>query len=178
MTAVFEHTQAGLKIEMPAVAGSAPGVLNLHVPSVAEDANALNKWAAGMYTLSLRVQRPKLPAWTTNEVPVAMAPLIKVSPTSAAPGDIALTITCTPRLLPDQEPHTNLLFGAEPIQPDSIMTPADPLQPTTLAFTAPAVVKGDYVVRLRVEGVDSVPVTISGPPPKMTFDPLQKVKVA
>jgi len=64
-----------------------------------------------------------------------MAPLIKVSPTSAAPGDIALTITCTPRLLPDQEPHTNLLFGAQPIQPDSIMTPADPLQPTTLEFT-------------------------------------------
>ncbi len=178
MTAIFENAQAGVVQEMTPAPATSPGTLSLHIPSTAENANAMNEWAAGMYTLTLRVQRPNIPAWTTNSVPVALAPLITVSPNSAAPGDIALTVTCTPRLLPDQEPHTNLLFGSQPLQPDSIDTPADATQPTTLQFTAPSIAAGDYVARLRVEGIDSLPVTLSGSPPKLSFDSNQKVKVA
>ena len=96
----------------------------------------------------------------------------------AAPGDIDLTVTCTPRLLPEQSPHAQLIFGSQSVLPAAISTPADPLQPTTLAFIVPAVVVGEYVVRLRVGGIDSLPVTITGSPAKLDFDPQQKVKVA
>jgi hypothetical protein len=51
----------------------------------------MNRWAVGLYTVTLRVSRPHLPAWTTNGVPIALAPLITVNPLDAAPGDIDLT---------------------------------------------------------------------------------------
>jgi hypothetical protein len=138
----------------------------------------MNQWAVGLYTVTLRVSRPNLPVWTTNGVPMALAPLITVTPLNAAPGDINLTVTCTPRLLPEQQAHTQLIFGSRSVLPAAISTPEDPLQPTTLTFTVPAVVAGEYIVRLRVEGIDSLPVTITGSPAKLDFDPQQKVKVA
>jgi hypothetical protein len=90
-------------------------------------------------------------------------------------------VTCAPRLLKAQEARTNLIFGSQPVPPLTITTPnttpADLLQPTTLTFTVPNVPKGEYLVRLRVEGVDSLPVTITGSPAKLDFDQQQKVKV-
>ena len=87
-------------------------------------------------------------------------------------------MTCTPRLRPEQEAQTSLIFGMQQITPQSITTPADKTKPTTLSFTVPAVIKGEYLVRLRVEGIDSLPITLTGSPPKLDFDPQQKVKVA
>ena len=84
-------------------------------------------------------------------------------------------MTCTPRLLPDQEPHTQLIFGTQTVLPATINSPADPTQPTTLTFTVPSVPAGKYLIRLRVEGVDSLPITIQGS--KFDFDPNQQVTV-
>ena len=36
---------------------------------------------------------------------------------------------------------------------------------------------GEYIVRLRVDGIDSLPVTITGSPPTLDFDAQQKVTV-
>ena len=47
----------------------------------------------------------------------------------------------------------------------------------SLTFTIPGVAVGEYPVRLRVEGIDSLPVTFSGTPPTFEFDPLQTVRV-
>ena len=135
-------------------------------------------WAVGMYALSLRVTRPGLPAWTTNAVPIALAPLASVSPLNATPGDVQLTLTCTPRLQPEQEAHASLIFGSRQVMPDSVVTPADPTQPSTLVFTVPGVEAGEYLVRLRVSGVDSLPIVTTGTPPTLAFDPQQKVTVA
>jgi hypothetical protein len=162
----------------------APGVLTsateltVHIPNVAEDVDAMNEWAVGLYALSLRVARPDSPVWTTNSVPVALSPRITVSPLNAPPGDIEITVTCAPRLRPGQEPAASLIFGTRQIAPKSITTPMDTTQPTTLVFTVPAVPAGDYLVRLRVQGIDSLPVTVTGSPAKLAFDPQQKVHVA
>jgi hypothetical protein len=178
MTVVFENAASGLVREIAPVPGPSASGLGVHVPAIANDANAMNQWAVGVYTVSLRVSKSDLPSWTTNGVPIALAPLISVVPLNAAPGDIDLTVTCTPRLLAQQEPHAKLIFGSRSVLPASIMTPHDPLQPTTLTFTVPAVVAGAYVVRLRVGGIDSLPVTIAGSPAKLDFDPQQRVTVA
>lgn len=157
---------------------SGDGTVAVHVPSLADDPNAMSEWAVGVYHVSGRTSLPNLPTWSTNELPIALAPSIAINPLNAAPGNLNLAVNCSPRILPSQEAHTQLLFGSKTVAPTSIVTPADPLQPTTLQFTIPAVTAGEYLVRLRVQGIDSVPVLIAGTPPKLEFDPSQKVKVA
>ncbi len=174
---IFENARAGLIQEIIPAPTVSPTALTVHVPAIADDANAMHQWAVGLYTVTLRVAPPNLPAWTTNGVPIALAPLITVTPLNAAAGNINLTVTCTPRLLDTQASRTELIFGSQAILPTAITTPADPLQPTTLTFTISAVVTGDYIVRLRVEGIESLPVTISGAPAKLDFDAQQRVKV-
>jgi hypothetical protein len=47
-----------------------------------------------------------------------------------------------------------------------------------VTVTFPAVSAGTYVVRLRVDGVDSDPVHYVGSPPLPEFDPASQVVVA
>ncbi|WP_217995206.1 hypothetical protein, partial [Methylogaea oryzae] len=178
VTALLENERSAVLQELSPTAAPSPTGLSVHLPSVAEDADAMHQWAIGFYRLSLRVARPDAPAWTTNGVPIALAPLISVSPLNAAPGNLDLELTCTPRLRPEQEKRATLLFGSDEIAPTAVTNPADPQQPTTLSFSLPGVAAGEYLVRLRVEGIDSLPVTLTGSPAKFDFDPQQKVVVA
>ena len=79
-------------------------------------------------------------------------------------------------LLPIQS-LDQLIFGDQQVVPATIVTPADTTQPTTLTFSVEGVLAGTYVVRLRVDGVDSIPVRTSGPPALLEFDPAQQVIV-
>jgi hypothetical protein len=45
----------------------------------------MHEWAIGLYKLMLRVNGPVIPAWTTNSVAIALAPLITVTPLNALP---------------------------------------------------------------------------------------------
>jgi len=143
--------------------------------SLTNDAAAMSKWAPGFYTVSLVVALPNIPSWITNEAPLALAPTITVAPSSAVTGDVTLTVTCVPRLRDGQ--RVLLLFGSRQIPVKTISTPADATQPTTLTFLVPAATAGKYVVRLRVDGVDSSPIVSTGTPPALAFDPNQTVTV-
>jgi hypothetical protein len=177
LTALFENAPLKVLLSLTPAPLTSAGELTVHLPSIAEDANAMSDWAVGLYLLSLRVTRPDTPVWTTNAVPIALAPLVTVDPLNAPAGDIVLTLTCTPRLRPEQEAHATLIFGNQEILPVSIDTPLDVTQPTTLTFNITAVSAGDYLVRLRVQGIDSLPVTVTGTPAKFNFDPQQRVHV-
>jgi hypothetical protein len=178
VTAVFVSTRLGITQELPLSATSSPNQLVVHLPSIAENAGGMSAWGAGVYTAALRVAQPNLPTWVTNGVPIALAPQIAVSPLNTGVGVVNLTVTCTPRLQAQQTAGARLLFGSSEIPPASINTPADPLQPTTLQFSIPNVTAGSYLIRLRVDGIDSLPVTLSGSPPVFNFDPQQVVTVA
>jgi hypothetical protein len=173
----FENDRAQLVRELAPLAPLSPRALRCHLPSPAEDADAMHAWAIGMYSVALEITPAGRPAWSTNSVPVALAPRITVSPASAAAGDLTLTVTCAPRLQARQEARARLLFGPRTLAPSSISTPLDPKQPTTLTFKAPAATPGEYLVRLRVDGIDSLPVAITGSPSRLEFDPSQKVTV-
>ena len=182
MQVVLENSKTGIIHKLAPTAGESASELLVHVPSITDDPDAINQWAMGLYSVSLEVSRPNLPVATSNAVPIVLAPLITVGPLEAIVGDVELTLTCTPRLRPEQEVSTRLIFGSRTIQPDSIVTPNVPegpemQEPTTLKFTVPSVLEGEYLVRLRVEGVDSLPITITGKPAKFEFDPKQKVTV-
>jgi len=183
VTAVFENSDEGLSAEIATAVSASPAGLIAHVPSIAESANAMNQWAAGIYTVTLRVALPNIPSWTSNSVPTALAPLITVAPLTASAGD-TLTLTCTPRLTADQLSSTSVLFGAQSVTPDPIVNPADPLQPTTITFTVPTVQTGQkYFVRLRVQtigrvqGVESLPIIVTGSPAQLGVDAKQQVEV-
>jgi len=56
-----------------------------------------------------------------------------------------------------------------------LSNPADNSKPTTLTIEVPNAKQGTYVVRLRVDGADSMPFDPTVTPPQ--FDPSQKVKI-
>lgn len=145
-------------------------------PDIPRDPSALSRWAPGFYTVSLIIQHPQLPAFSSNELVCALAPTITVSPTAASPGDLTLSLTCAPRLRDGQ--RVALLFADRQIAPTNISTPADTAEPSTLKFRILNVAAGTYVVRLRVDGVDSLPVVFGGTPPVPGFDPGQQVIVS
>jgi hypothetical protein len=177
MTAIFENPQAKVTRTLPVTGGTSPSTVTAHLPSIGQDATAMQTWAPGVYAVSLQVAKPDLPAWSTNSVPIALAPVIGVDPLTAVPGNINLTVTCTPRLRAEQEAQVTLIFGTRQIVPGTITNPADPAKPTELTFALTTVAEGDYLVRLRVNGVDSLPIVISGSPVQFAFDPNQQVKV-
>jgi hypothetical protein len=171
----LECARLDVKRELPIVAGA--GRLTVRLPSIAEDATGMSQWGIGVYTAAIRIADPEKPTRMTNSVPVAVAPVIAVSPLVGAAGTLAMTVTCTPRLRPEQEAQARLLFGETSVKPESINTPANLSAPTTLTFEVHGAVAGKYLVRLRIDGIDSLPITLAGSPPKLDFDPQQTVTV-
>jgi len=177
--ATFAHASAKATLvrQLVTSANATPPGLRVHLPSPAEDAAAMGDWATGAYIVSLTAS-PNPAGWPTNGFTVALAPIITVAPANASPGDFTITVTCTPRLLPEQEPQTELILGSQTLAPDSIQAPADLSQPTTLTFKALAVPTGNHLVRLRVAGIQSLPIKAVGFPEKLEFDPQQRITVA
>lgn len=140
----------------------------------------MSGWGIGAYSVALRIAPPGQPSWLSDPAKssLVLAPLIAVSPLAAAPGTLDLTITCVPRLRPIQAAGARLLLGTAEAIPTAIDTPADVSQPTTLTFSIPGVAAGSYIVRLRIDGIDNLPVTLTGSPPVLDFDPQQTVTVA
>ena len=162
-------------IELAPQTGEKPGEITVHIPDTGEDADAMSDWVPGFYMLGLIRQPAGLPAIACNELAFALAPRITVAPLAATPGTVNLTITCAPRVAAGQ--RVLLLFGSRQVAPDTITNPPVTTNPTTLTFVVPDVEAGEYVVRLRVDGVDSIPVLHAGTPPLPSFDPAQKVTV-
>jgi len=170
----FNSLRLDAPVDVVPAAGATAGTLQVHLADSAEDAQAPSRWAPGIYTLSLLVQSPGLPALLSNELPLALAPAITLTPRTGSPGTQHLNLTCLPRIRDGQ--RVFLLFGDQLVTPTSITNPADPAQPTALVFDVPGVAAGTYTVRLRVDGADSIPVDFSGPLP--AFDSLQQVVVS
>lgn len=173
----FYNSLLAAPIEIGPLPGSTANQMSVQIPATADDPNAASQWAAGFYTLAIVVQRPNLPPWTTNQIPFALAPQVtSITPNEIAQGDLpaSLSLTCLPQIRPSQ--RVSLLFGDQEISIDTINTPADPTAETTLTATIENADPDVYVVRLRVDGVDSIPVLFSstGPP---QFDDDQKVTI-
>lgn len=174
LTAMFGNDRLGIANAVPLSAGANAGELRAHLPLPAEQAAAMNLWAAGAFDVSIVVEPPGQPSFTTNSVPVAIAPRISASPVAATAGTpFTLTVRCTPRLRPLQQARARLLLGTTEVVPDAIVQPPDDTQPTSLSFNLAGLAAGSYRLRLRVDGIDSLPVTATGSPPVYAFDSAQ-----
>jgi Pvc16 N-terminal domain len=170
----FSNSLLSAPIEIAPATGGTDSSLTVPLPSLA---TAMATWIPGIYIASLVVRRPPLPMWITNEIAFGLAPAITLTPTTGAPGTLNLTVTCSPRI--DARQRVLLLFADKQIAPQTMTNPADTTKPTSLTFQVPGVVASPtaYPVRLRVDGVDSMPFVATGTPPKFAFDPNQSVKV-
>lgn len=157
---IFDHALWTAPQEVAPNPGGTSAQLTVKIP------NLPAAWPAGFYTVSVLVQRPtETYRRTTNQLSFSLSPSITITPNSAPAGSVTLTVTCSPEVWPEQS--VSLLLGDQdlPSLPVTAKT-------STLAFTT-SLAKGDYFVRLRVDGVDSLLVNRSVTPP--VFDPTQKV---
>jgi len=175
---VFEHARAAAPLALPVTANpNAPG-LQAQLPTAGVDDGAMAAWLSGLYAVRLHVSLPGLPVISSAPVAMMLAPLLTVSPLAAAPGALALSVECSPRLHPDQHAGVRVSFGGHELAPDSIDTPADPALPCTLQVSVPAAlaVTGRHPVVVRVDGVDSIAAIVGGS--GFEFDPQQTVVIS
>lgn len=167
---------ANLRLTGPIDLPLGPGSSTERVVDLPSGVPAIADWVAGAYTAAVVTTLPDTPSWVSNEVPFGLGATITVTPQAAPPGPVTLTVTCSPRLRAGQ--RALLIFGARQAAPTTVQTPADLTLPSSLTFDLADVPTGTYVVRLRVDGVDSNPVVHVGTPPKPDFDTAQQVVVA
>lgn len=158
---IARHARLSLKFELPIQRQSAEAII-VGLPG---DAAALAQWAAGFYLITAHVRRGAEPERVSNAASFALAPTITFPPHQHPHGDIALTLTAAPTT-PQADQRVRLLFR------DVEIAPTDPAQ---LTFQLDNVLPGEYVVRLRVDGVDSLPIDRQAAPP--AFDARQILKV-
>ena len=172
----FQHTQLENPIEIQPETSQQPGEMAVQLPAPADDAALGSKWLAGFYTVSLVTDRPGVQAWTSNSIAMPLSPNIEsIVPTTAPAGNLVVTIECLPQIKEQQS--VSLLFGDRIIKPDSVITPADPTVLTTLTFTIEDAIARvtPYVLRLRVDGVDSIPVDFLGNTPQFASNQMVTV---
>jgi hypothetical protein len=174
----FTNLRGTDPISLDPVAGAKPDEITVAIPNAARD---MSRWTPGFYTIALMQQRgDDGPPIVSNELAFALAPRITVTLDNTAVEDakhftVDLTVVCVPRVADEQ--RVLLLFGDRQAAATATITPGDLTQPTTFTFTVFGVEAGKYVVRLRVDGVDSIPVTYGGTPPVPEFHPAQTVTV-
>lgn len=174
--------------ELAPQSGGTATELRVKLPDENDDPNVLGQWPVGVYALSLTVVRQELPhPWQTSETHFVMVPQITIEQPpngTAAAGTVDVKLACKPQLREAQYAHAFLYFGDRQITPLNVDTPAnpypppenDPTQPTTLEFQIPDVAAGSYRLRLRVDGIDSLPFKWTEAD-GFTFDPAQTITV-
>jgi hypothetical protein len=176
LTARLRHPFMPAAVELPVLPVSATEA-RVQLPAAAAGSGVAAAWPAGVYSLSLAVVRPGKPTWTTNEVPFALAPSITATPaTQQPPATFELTIEAIPQIHPSQSAF--VLWDDVQLTPKSVTNvPGDPDAATEVKADVDVVIAPVAVhrVRLRVDGIDSIPIVQSGAIYK--FDDAQSVEV-
>ncbi|MEN3331911.1 MAG: hypothetical protein V7641_1276 [Blastocatellia bacterium] len=172
----FTHQRLPLEREEAIAAGDATAEeIRLIIPS--NPATASSDWAAGMYSVKVIIQRNGSDReYLSNELPIAFSPSVTdiTPPNPVAPdgsGDVQLTLTVKPDVLPQQSAIIYLADREVAAEPHNAAT-------DTLTFViSDAPLVQDAILRLRVDGVDSLPVERLHNPERLAFADNQKVTI-
>lgn len=158
---------ASRRLRAPLVVIVEPGATATQARVRAPDAPA--DAPAGEYAVTVAVTREGRQR-ISEPLPLALAPRVEaVAPAGPLPaGDLTLTVTPRPQVRLDQQ--VALLFGSRELRPAARTDQADPL-----VFAFGGVAAGTYLVRLRIDGVDSLAIDHTATPP--TFLASQRVTV-
>ena len=178
-------------LQAPAIQTSDEGI-RVTLPN---DAAAGELWSAGFYTVAALVSRGGQ-TWSSNELPISLAPrILNIAPGNTVArdqdGNVTITITSRPNVRLARVDDTTMRFdqqvllllgNARQIAPEP--PPGPPPAPATppassdqlqFVFHMDAVEIGQYLLRLRIDGVDSVPLDPVSETPK--FDDAQRLEV-
>ncbi|NEO98514.1 MAG: DUF4255 domain-containing protein [Symploca sp. SIO2E9] len=138
--------------------------------------NNSEKWLAGFYTVTVEVNEGDRERMTNSMTFPLVAEVTNITYSN---GNGQLTLNCNPPVKEGQEVALLLGDRAIPYKRQIIPIPnefTEEIQPiTSLTFDVKDIPSGTYVVRLRVDGVDSVPIDFTKQPPHFKED--QKVKI-
>ncbi len=169
------HTRLDVSWELPVLADRATHTELM--ASLPDSAQAQAEWAAGIYTVTAVIGRPgSREAQASNALTLTLAPrILSIEPMKGkrdSKSKITLTITCSPQARLEQ--RVALLLAGREIAAQPRTAASKPLQ--FLVEDAP--VGQDLLLRLRVDGADSLPFTRMDVPPRFAFDDTQRVTIA
>jgi hypothetical protein len=132
-------------------------------------------WPAGIYGLTLEYPRPGQPSWITNEVPFILAPAITVAPLTSqkSANPLEITIQTQPQIHSSQP--VIVIFDDVQIAPKAVTLAPTPDGPSAVTADVPVGLVGFHRVRLRIDGIDSIPIKKTDD--LLDFDPDQSVEV-
>lgn len=156
---VFTSLLLASPISIAAEAGGTATQVTVHID------NTPANWVAGWYTVTVVItSKPGTKnetVRTTNGATLAIAPtLTNAMPVKAtiANGAATVKLKCSPEVRPAQ--RVALLLDDQEISATALTA-----QTASLSFTTAQAVAGDHLIRLRVDGVDSLLVDRSVTPP-------------
>ncbi|MCC5604910.1 DUF4255 domain-containing protein [Nostoc favosum] len=163
---VISFIRLEISLEVPPLAERTATYIKVQLPDEPEN------WAAGLYSVVVKVTPTGEPSRTTNELSFALAPkildIIPRQATADANGEVTLTLILSPQVRPRQ--RVALLLGDR-----EVLAQPHPTQTDRLEFRIAGVTPGEYFVRVRIDGVDSLLVDRTVTPP--VFDQNQKVVI-
>ena len=163
----FMNPRLSEPIEVAPLAGGTETKISVILPDEPEN------WLAGFYTISAFISKAGQQDRTTNEIPVIVVPRILATNVTAlsppTPGGHMATATCSPQVVPAQNAALLLNDCEFPAESRSAKT-------DTLTFRLSDVPDGEYFIRLRIDGVDSLLIDRSVAPP--VFDASQKITIS
>lgn len=163
----FAHPDLSSPIDVPALGGGTESQISVQIPDNPVD------WPVGFYTIEVVITKAGEQDRITNSLPLPLSPII-VSIAPANPvsrdgsGNVTLTLTCKPQVLPDQ--RAALLLGDR-----EVLAEAHIIQTDTLVFIVEDAPAGSHYIRLRVDGIDSLLVDRNVSPP--AFDSAMGVTI-
>lgn len=148
-------------------AGATATRLEVNLPN---DIAAKTSWPPGLYTVSVEVTSigPPQRVVSSDEAPLRVSPVLGGVPLSVpiVAGSATIHVTCEPEVRPEQ--RVALFVGDREIVSEPRAAPV-----SALTFTQTEAEPGDYLLRIRVDGVDSMLIDYSTEPP--SFDQTQRV---
>lgn len=156
------------------LAGSTSATVKVALPAI-DDPGVMSAWSPGFYTAAIVAAHADMHDLVSNSVSFALAPIIGLSstqlPATVPPAPPAvLTVSCVPRLQDNQE--ALLVFGDQRIAEKTRVAVDDLTLPSESEFEVFGAAGESFVVRLRADGVDSIPIDFANP---LTFDAAQTV---
>jgi hypothetical protein len=175
----FHHSKLGLDQELPVASVDLSATEVKVLLPLPGSGNSQTDWAPGVYTVTA-VANPSGATLerTSNGLPIALSPIIgTIEPDTTIPldaqGTATITIACQPRVRSEQQ-AVLLVAGRE------IVGRIDPANPDKVIFVVQnAPVVTHEPIRLRVDGIESMPFKrVDTPPPaRFEFDDDQKVTI-
>ncbi len=151
-------------------------MMKMKVPDITEDGQNMVNWVPGLFSVGAVLKLPGGLSVATNELPLGLAPIVTVKPLTAQEGAVSLTITATPRIRKEQ--RVVVIVGQQQIlvKESDISNSSDKKKPTSIKLSIPSMKKGTYVIRMRVDGIESHPFKKT-PIDTWDFDPKQTLTV-